>query len=168
MFRGAAVVMGVASCGKTSVGVALAEKLGTAFTEGDKLHPPANIAKMSSGIALTDEDRWPWLALVGNALKGDSGCVVSCSALKKVYRQHITVAAGRPVFFVFLDGSPALLEKRIAARKDHFMPPSLLQSQIATLEPPGTDERAMRFDIAAPVDDIVEQAAIWLRQQDKS
>jgi gluconokinase len=168
MFKGAAVVMGVASCGKTSVGLALAEKLEAAFVEGDKLHPQSNVAKMSAGIALTDEDRWPWLSLVGESLQGGSGKIVSCSALKKVYRGHIVKAAARPVSFVFLDGSRALLEQRISERKNHFMPPSLLDSQLSTLEPPTPEERAMRFDIALPVDIIVEQAAAWLLQQDKT
>jgi gluconokinase len=168
MFTGAAVVMGVSSCGKTSVGLALAEKLNARFVEGDKLHPQSNIEKMTSGTALSDDDRWPWLALVGHAISGGAGMIASCSALKKSYRKHITDAAGRPVSFVFLDGSPALLEARIAARKNHFMPPSLLNTQLATLEPPGPDERAKRFDIALPVNIIVEQAAEWLLQQDKT
>ena len=136
MFKGAAVVMGVASCGKTSVGVALADRLGADFIEGDKLHPKSNIEKMTAGIALTDEDRWPWLALVGQSVGGSSGKIVSCSALKQSYRKYIASAAGRPVLFVFLDGSRLLLQQRIASRSNHFMPPSLLDSQLATLEPP--------------------------------
>jgi gluconokinase len=168
MFKGAAVVMGVSSCGKTSAGMALAEKLGVDFVEGDRLHPKSNIDKMSAGIALTDQDRWPWLAQVGEALKGNAGRIASCSALKKAYRRHIAEAAGRPVSFLFLHGSRALLEQRIAARENHFMPPSLLDSQLAALEPPGPDERAMRFDIAMPVATIVEQAADWLLQQDRT
>jgi gluconokinase len=168
MFKGAAVVMGVSSCGKTSVGMALATKLGVTFVEGDKLHPQSNIDKMSAGIALTDDDRWPWLALIGDALKGDVGRIASCSALKKSYRQHIETAAGRSVSFVFLDGSRALLKERIAARKNHFMPPSLLDSQLATLEPPGADERARRFDIAMPLKTTVSNAAEWLLLQDPS
>jgi gluconokinase len=168
MFKAAAVVMGVASCGKTSVGLALAEKLGAEFVEGDKLHPQSNIDKMSAGIALTDEDRWPWLSLVGEAVRGSSGKLVSCSALKKSYRQQIMKSAERPVWFVFLSGSRTMLERRIAARKHHFMPPSLLDSQLATLELPGPEERAKRFDISLPVDTIVQQAAEWLLQQDRT
>lgn len=168
MFKGAAVVMGVSSCGKTSVGQALAEKLGAGFTEGDKLHPKSNIDKMSAGIALTDDDRWPWLDLVGQALAGGGGKIASCSALKRVYRARIASASGRPVAFVFLDGSRALLEARIAARKNHFMPPSLLDSQIATLEVPGADENARRFDIASPLHELVEEAARWLEEQDQA
>ncbi len=162
MFAGAAVVMGVASCGKTSVGEALAASLGASFTEGDRLHPKTNVEKMSAGIALTDEDRWPWLARVGESLQGREGRIASCSALKRAYREHIIAKAGRPVAFIFLDGSRAMLEQRIAARKGHFMPPSLLASQLATLERPAPDEIAKAFDIARPVDEIVAGASAWL------
>ena len=165
MFGGAAVIMGVASCGKTSVAELLAERLGAVFTEGDVLHPKANVEKMSAGLPLTDEDRWPWLSLVGEALQGEGGRIASCSALKKTYRDHITAKAGRPVAFVFLDGSRELLEKRIAARTGHFMPPSLLASQLATLERPGRDEFARAFDIARPVEEIAAEAAAWLLQE---
>jgi gluconokinase len=164
MFAGAAVVMGVASCGKTSVGEALAARLGVEFTEGDKLHPPANVEKMSAGIPLTDIDRQPWLTRVGESLRGPSGHITSCSALKRAYRQHIAAKAGRAVAFVFLDGSHELLAQRITARKGHFMPPSLLASQLATLEPPGADECARAFDIARPVDEVVAEAYAWLMQ----
>lgn len=162
MFKGAAVVMGVASCGKTSVAEAMAARLGARFTEGDRLHPASNVAKMSSGVPLTDEDRWPWLSLVGQSLRGQGGCITSCSALKRAYREHIAAEAGRPVAFVFLDGSPGLLQQRISARKDHFMPPSLLASQLATLERPAPDERARAFDIAGPVEGIAAEACAWL------
>lgn len=164
MFTGAAVVMGVASCGKTSVGEALAARLGVAFTEGDRLHPKANVDKMSAGTPLTDEDRWPWLALVGQSLQGREGRIASCSALKRAYREHIAAKAGRPVAFIFLDGSRELLESRIAARKGHFMPPSLLASQLATLERPTADESARAFDVARSVDEIAAEASAWLMQ----
>lgn len=168
MFEGAAVVMGVASCGKTSVGEALAAQLGATFIEGDKLHPKSNVDKMSAGVPLTDEDRWPWLTLVGEALNAPGGRVASCSALKRVYRQHIAKAAGRSVCFVFLDGSRELLEQRIAARLWHFMPPSLLASQLATLERPSAGECAKSFNVAQPVAEIVAQAKIWLLQTGKN
>lgn len=164
MFTGAAVVMGVASCGKTSVGEGLARALGATFIEGDRLHPAANIAKMSSGTPLTDADRWPWLAEIGRSLAGHEGRIASCSALKRIYRQRIIAAAGRPVAFVFLDGSRALLERRIAARKGHFMPPALLDSQLNTLEPPGADEWALRLDIARAPAELVARAAAWLNE----
>jgi gluconokinase len=165
VFSGAAVVMGVASCGKTSVGEAIAARLNARFIEGDRLHPASNVGKMSAGMALTDADRWPWLSLVGNSLQGDKAVIASCSALKRSYRAHIIAAAGRPVLFVFLDGSTALLEQRIAARAGHFMPPSLLASQRATLERPAADEQAKAFDIANSVADIAAQASTWLLQQ---
>lgn len=168
MFIGAAVVMGVASCGKTAVGEALAARLGAAFVEGDRLHPAANIKKMSAGIPLTDEDRWPWLELVGEALRGEGGTIASCSALKKSYRDCIRAKAGRTVAFVFLDGDPEILKARIAGRTGHFMPPSLLDSQLATLERPSADECARAFDIARPVDVIADESAAWLlRQQER-
>ena len=161
-FNGAAVVMGVSSCGKTTVGEALAAELQVRFVEGDKLHPPANVAKMSAGHPLTDEDRWPWLAKVGASLKGDKGVIASCSALKKIYRQRISQSAGRSVSFILLNGDKAILQKRIAARKGHFMPPSLLESQLATLEIPGPDEIAITIDIVLPLETQVAQAAVFL------
>ena len=161
-FAGAAVVMGVASCGKTAVGKAIAELLDVPFTEGDRLHPSANIAKMSAGVPLTDEDRWPWLELVGQSLRGAEGALTSCSALKRAYREHIAGTAGRPVSFVLLDGRRAVLERRILERKGHFMPASLLESQLATLERPGPDECALRLDIEMPVEFLAAEAAHWL------
>lgn len=154
--------MGVASCGKTTVGEALAARLGAAFTEGDRLHPRSNVEKMTAGVPLTDDDRWPWLTLVGEALKGDGGHIASCSALKRAYREHITAKAGRPVAFIFLDGTQNLLERRIAAREGHFMPPSLLVSQLATLEPPAAEEHAHRFDVGRPLEEIIADASDWL------
>ena len=161
-FSDAVVVMGVSSCGKTTVGEALARALGVGFTEGDKLHSAGNVAKMSAGIPLTDEDRWPWLAQVGESLSGDAGHVTSCSALKRSYRVAIAGAAKRPVKFVHLHGSRAVLAERIAARKGHFMPPSLLDSQLATLEMPGADENVITIDIDQPADDIVGVALKFL------
>ena len=168
MLKSAVVVMGVTSCGKTSVGEALAERLGAQFIEGDKLHPSANVAKMSSGTPLTDEDRWPWLSQIGQALSGTEGKIASCSALKRVYRERIAEAAARPVAFVFLDGSAELLEARIKARRNHFMPPSLLKSQLETLERPGADEKALRLDIAKPLAELVNEAANWLAKENSN
>jgi gluconokinase len=162
MFSGAAVVMGVASCGKTTVGEKLALRLHAAFHEGDRLHSPASVEKMSKGIALADDDRWPWLQRVGESLKGPGAAIASCSALKKIYRQHIAMHAGRPVSFVHLHGSRELLALRISARKGHFMPPSLLDSQLATLEMPGSGEIFITVDMSSPVDEQVEKAAAFL------
>jgi gluconokinase len=162
IFSGAAVVMGVASCGKTTLGEALAEKLHVTFVEGDKLHSPENVAKMSKGIPLTDDDRRPWLGRVGETLAGSGGAIASCSALKKIYRDRIAEKAGRPVAFLLLHGDKALLQKRIARRPGHFMPASLLDSQLATLEIPGADENAVNIDIALPLEVQVQQAVKFL------
>ena len=159
---GAAVVMGVASCGKTTIGMAIAKQIGARFIEGDRLHAPESVAKMSAGIPLTDDDRWPWLARIGETLRGEDSAIAACSALKKSYREAIARAAGRPVTFIFLQGSRELLSRRIAERKGHFMPPSLLDSQFATLEVPGADERAIAIDIDQPPDAIVALAAAYL------
>ena len=162
---GAAVVMGVTSCGKTSVGEALAKSLCIQFVEGDSFHPAANIDKMSSGIPLTDEDRWPWRASIGRSLAGQGGIIASCSALKRSYREAIARAAERQVLYVFLCGSRDLLEQRIGDRKGHFMPPSLLESQLATLEVPGPDEPAITIDIAEPIEQLVGRARNFLLER---
>jgi gluconokinase len=161
-FKGAAVVMGVASCGKTSVGELLAEKLNAHFIEGDRLHSAANVAKMSAGNPLNDDDRWPWLAAIGQSLAGKEACVGSCSALKRVYREAIAKAAQRPVHFIYLHGSRELLEQRIGSRRGHFMPASLLDSQLRTLEEPTVDELALRLDISLTVNELAEHAKLWL------
>lgn len=132
------IVMGVAGCGKSSVGMRLAETLGLPYREGDDLHPQTNIAKMSAGTPLNDDDRWPWLDRIGEILANhaESGIVLTCSSLKKVYRDRLRAAAGGRLAFVFLDGSKALLTQRMGNREGHFMPTSLLESQLATLERP--------------------------------
>ena len=133
------VVMGVSGCGKTSIGTLLAKSLGLEFKDGDDLHPQSNKSKMASGIPLTDEDRWPWLDLVGLTLSMPGGAVVACSALKRSYRERILQGAPDAVF-VHLSGDRELLMQRLGNRKNHFMPASLLDSQLATLEPLGDDE----------------------------
>ena len=160
----AIIVMGVAGSGKTSVGGALSERLGFPFRDGDEFHPAANVAKMSSGVPLTDEDRWPWLDAIGKAVRdaGDDGIIVACSALRRVYRDRLRAAAGRPIVFVHLTGSRALLAERLAARKGHFMPPSLLDSQLATLEPPGPGERALAVSVEPPVATIADEVVAKL------
>lgn len=162
LFSDAVVVMGVASCGKTTIGEALARQFGVVFIEGDKLHGEANVAKMSGGIPLTDDDRWPWLARVGGVLQGPGGKIASCSALKRSYRKAIAKAAKRQVFFVHLHGSAGVLRQRIAGRKGHFMPPSLLDSQLATLEMLGADEPAITIDIDQSPERIVAVAQEFL------
>ncbi|HLZ44739.1 MAG TPA: gluconokinase [Gemmatimonadales bacterium] len=152
--------MGVAGVGKTLVGSLLAGALGVPFVEGDQLHPPANVAKMARGIPLTDADRLPWLetiaARIAAARRSDTGIVVSCSALKRAYRD-ILRAADPELQFVHLTGDRALIARRLATRTGHFMPASLLDSQLATLEVPASDERAWTFDLADPAESIVSQ-----------
>ncbi len=159
------VVMGVSGCGKSTVGRLLARRLAAEFLEGDDLHPPRNVERMASGIALTDDDRRDWLLEIAQQLAdanaGRHGLVVSCSALKRSYRDVLR-AASAELAFVHLSASRALLEARMRSRPDHFMPSSLLASQLQTLEPPGPNERAATFDAARPVAQIAEQAAAWL------
>ena len=158
----AVIVMGVSGSGKTSVAQMMAEKLGCRFVEGDKLHPAANIEKMEKGIPLTDDDRWPWLDVIGGELAGavanSQDIVITCSALKKVYRERLRSAASGRLKFVFLTGDPKVLESRMGARTGHFMPASLLQSQLATLESPEGEPGVVTVDIDADLDTIVEQA----------
>lgn len=158
------IVMGVAGCGKSSVGEGLARALGGTFLDGDAFHPAANIAKMSRGQALTDADRWPWLDRLAHAMAGTQGLVIGgCSALRRAYRDRLTLSAGEAVLFLHLAGSRALIEARMAARKDHFMPVSLLDSQFATLELPAPDELALTIDIAPPVAEVIATLARLLR-----
>ncbi|CAN7190059.1 gluconokinase [Rhizobium leguminosarum] len=158
----AIIVMGVSGCGKSSVGEKLAEALHLAFVEGDALHPAANVEKMSKGIPLTDDDRMPWLDRIGEDIKASleksEGIIVSCSALKRLYRDRLRAAAGGNLFFVYLEGSRALLMKRMGERKGHFMPVSLLDSQLATLEVPTGEPGVVTVDIDDTVDGIAATA----------
>jgi carbohydrate kinase (thermoresistant glucokinase family) len=155
------LVMGVAAAGKTALAQALVDRLGWPYQEGDVLHPPENVAKMHGGTPLTDDDRWPWLDRIAGWIDeriaaGENG-VVTCSALKRVYRARLT--SGRPaVKILFLHGSRGLLAARIAARTDHFMPPSLLDSQLATLEPPAPEEAALWLEVTRPAAVLAERA----------
>jgi len=151
------VVMGVSGSGKTTVGAALADALGLRFVDGDALHPVANVAKMAAGIPLDDADRAPWLDAIGAVLAAGP-VVVACSALKRAYRDRLRAAAPG-LQLVFLDGDPALLASRMTARPGHFMPASLLDSQLATLERPEPDEHALTADIARPAGEIVTALA---------
>jgi len=155
----AIVVMGVSGSGKTTLGGSIAAALGYTFIEGDDLHPAANVAKMSAGVALTDDDRWPWLDRVADTLRSLSagGCVVSCSALKRAYRDHIRAQAGVPVTFVHPEVDFPTLSHRMENRPGHYMPRSLLDSQWATLECPGADEAAIRVMGTACPDVLTRQ-----------
>lgn len=159
------VVMGVAGSGKSTVAHALRNRLGWIVAEGDDFHPESNIAKMSSGTPLTDEDRWPWLdsiaAWTADQDRAGRSTIVTCSALRRVYRDRLREAPGRTLF-VHLVGSAELLTERMQARTDHFMPPSLLPSQLATLEPLEADEAGVAIDIGRPVEEIAEIAITQL------
>ncbi|OEJ28840.1 gluconate kinase [Streptomyces agglomeratus] len=150
------VVMGVSASGKTTVGRLLAQRLGVPYAEADDFHPAANVAKMQAGHPLDDEDRRPWLDEIARWLtdQADSGGVVSCSALRRRYRDRLASAA-RHVFFLHLDGSPELIAARITARQGHFMPPGLLETQFADLEPLGDDEAGA----AIPIDGTPQETA---------
>src|SRR6478735_351836 len=150
------VVMGVSGSGKSTVGAALAQRLRVPFEDADDLHPSANIAKMSRGEALTDEDRFPWLALVGEWLAvHEDGGVMGCSALKRRYRDQIRHHAPN-VRFIYLEGSRDVIAARQAARPGHFMPASLLTSQFQTLEPLEPDEDGVVIEVDQSVDQIVQ------------
>lgn len=165
--RLAVVVMGVSGSGKSSVGEGLASALGIDFVDGDGLHSPENVAKMASGTPLVDDDRWPWLDKIGATLADraahPAGIVVACSALRKIYRDRIRAAAGQPIRFVFLDAPQVLVQERLGARKGHFMPPSLLASQFATLERPNGEGDVLPVAVNVPVVEIVRRAAVELR-----
>lgn len=151
------VVMGVAGCGKTSIGQGVADRIGATFIDGDDFHPASNIEKMSSGQALDDQDRWPWLSIVASELAKRKGIVlVGCSALKKQYRDFISEKAGEPVTFIYLKGSRELIENRMRSRQGHFMPTSLLDSQFAALEEPQEEENAFAVSIDQSQAEIIE------------
>lgn len=154
------VLMGVAGSGKTSVGQALSDRLGIPYREGDDLHPAANVEKMRAGVPLTDEDRWPWLDRVTEALRQDAPLIVGCSALKRIYRDRLRAGAG-DVRFVHLAGSRDLIAARMAERTGHYMPLSLLDSQFAALEAPGPDEGAT-VDIDQPLATLADTIAALL------
>ena len=161
------VMMGVCGSGKSLIGAQLARELDIEFVEGDGLHPPDNVKRMAAGMPLTDDDRHGWLiriaARLREAKRAGVGLVVSCSALKRSYRDLLRSVGDEELRFVYLAGSRALLATRMANRRGHFMPPSLLESQLAILEEPSPDERAWVCDIgAAPhaiVADLVTRTA---------
>ncbi len=159
------VVMGVSGCGKSSVGAALALRLAVPYRDGDDLHPAENVAKMRAGVALTDADRWPWLDRVALVLRAETPVILGCSALRRVYRDRLRAGAGGPVRFLHLTGAPEVIAARMAARQGHYMPPALLDSQLATLEPPGPEEGALTLDIDQPLAALVDRALAGLGLQ---
>ncbi|MDQ2821727.1 MAG: gluconokinase [Pseudomonadota bacterium] len=155
------VVMGVSGCGKSDIGQRLATALGMPFVEGDAWHSPDNIAKMAAGIPLTDDNRAVWLATLRDQIANSAGLVLSCSALKRRYRDLLR--EGDPaLFFVELDGSRALIEERMRARRGHFMPTSLLDSQFRDLEPLQADEAGLRVDISGSPAAITDAILVGL------
>src|SRR6185295_5718435 len=157
--------MGVCGSGKSTVGAALAQRLHAAFLEGDAFHPPANVARMAAGVALTDDDRRDWLRALsdelGAAARAGRAVVLSCSALKRSYRDTLRAQAS-DLALVYLRGTPQLLAQRMAGRQGHYMPPSLLASQLATLEPPQDDEHALTLDVAHDPQQLVHETLAWL------
>ncbi|HEX6051591.1 MAG TPA: gluconokinase [Gemmatimonadaceae bacterium] len=154
------IVMGVAGAGKTRIGAALARALGLELVEGDHYHSAENVARMSAGIPLTDADRHGWLtalaARIREAVNAGTGLVVTCSALKRSYRDLLRAESGVPwLQFIFLRGDRALIAERIAGRRGHYMPASLLASQFEALEEPSPDERAWVYEVTRSPDDLV-------------
>jgi gluconokinase len=158
------LLMGVCGCGKTTVGQALSQALGWRFIDADDLHPPANVAKMTSGLPLTDEDRWPWyeriMAELQHATAAGQHVVLACSALKQAYRDRL--ARGVDLRVVYLKGDAATIEPRLASRRGHFMPATLLASQYATLEEP---REAIIVDVAQPAPAQVAAITRALRER---
>lgn len=173
----AIVVMGVSASGKSVVGIEVARRMHLPFVDADDLHPPENVTKMSQGIPLTDADRMPWLDLVGERLAlrstggevpesapaESAGVVIACSALKRSYRDRLRSRAPHTVF-IHLTGDPELLSARALARTGHFMPPALLASQLATLEPLGDDEAGVVIDVGEDVATVAERAVDWVQR----
>jgi len=151
--------MGVSGSGKSTVADALAARMGWCYEDGDRFHPASNVAKMSAGHPLTDQDRWPWLQGIADEIDRVCGAgeraVIACSALKRAYRE-ILVHGRKDVRIVFLNGKQELIASRLAARKGHFMPPGLLTSQFRTLEPPAASEHPITVSIDASVETIVD------------
>jgi gluconokinase len=160
------VVMGVSGSGKSTVGAVLAGRLGVPFEDADDLHPRENVEKMTRGVPLDDNDRWPWLELIGEWLVAhESGGVIACSALKRRYRDQLRHHC-HSVEFLHLEGGRDLIERRQASRPGHFMPASLLTSQFETLEPLAPDERGVVVSVAGSVDEIVDRYLAEVRPEE--
>jgi gluconokinase len=162
------VMMGVSGSGKTTIAAGVARARGWVLVEGDKFHPPANIAKMHAGIPLTDEDRWPWLRAIAareDELRATAqSAVVACSALKRAYRD-ILIGDRSDAWLIYLRGSKVLIGERLNARAGHFMPPALLDSQFETLEEPGADEHPIVVDICGLPEEIIADALQQLKER---
>ena len=156
--------MGVSGSGKSTLGALLAERIGFSFVDGDELHPIANKRKMVRGVPLDDDDRAPWLDAIAAALK-QKDVVIACSALKRSYRDRLRSGLTE-LYFIYLSGTREILHQRLISRAHEFMPPALLDSQLATLQPPGFDEGALTIDIAAPIETIIRRAFDWLNEEE--
>ncbi len=160
------IAMGVSGCGKSTIGEGIAKGLNAAFKDGDELHPQSNIDRMSQGIALTDEDRWPWLDTIrdyaSDHITNGQSIVVACSALKASYRQRLTANIPK-AYFVFLKGSPELILERQSQRAGHFMPASLIDSQFATLESPENEANVATLNIENPIDEVIAHGVAILQ-----
>lgn len=168
--RYAIVVMGVSGSGKSTIGAALASRLGCQFLEGDAFHTPHSVAKMRAGQPLDDQDRWPWLDRVAASLRDASGtegvAIAACSALKRIYRERLCRMAGIPLLFVFLDTTDQHeLSRRLAHRSGHYMPTSLITSQLDTLEKPQPDERALTLSAGLSPDRACDVALEWILRE---
>jgi gluconokinase len=145
------VVMGVSGCGKSTVGAALAGRMNKSFIDADDYHPKANLVKMSHGIPLDNDDRWPWLERIGKVLgehcRREGMVICACSALLREYREHLKKAAGEPILFVYLNGGEETISRRLCVRSDHFMPTELLDSQFSILEAPTEEENVLSVEI---------------------
>ncbi|WP_299880088.1 gluconokinase [uncultured Cocleimonas sp.] len=158
------VAMGVCGCGKSTIAKKIASQLQLPFFEGDDFHPASNIEKMSNGIGLTDEDRWPWLDALGEAIRiknnDNSGVILSCSALTRAYRERLSTSSGVPILYIYLHGSRETLLKRMNSRANHYMPSSLLDGQLDTLEIPEDDEIAFTVSIEKSISEIVKESIL--------
>jgi gluconokinase len=161
------IIMGVSGSGKSTLGHALARALDCPFLDGDDFHDAAAIVKMSAGHPLSDDDRWPWLdrlgRAIGQALAREESAVAACSALRRSYRDRLRAAIQAPTGFILLDPSPDELQRLLDRRTGHFMPASLLGSQLAALERPGTDEAATALTASAPPEQLCGAALAWLK-----
>jgi gluconokinase len=165
----AIIIMGVSGSGKSTLATLLGKQLDCPFFEGDSFHSDANVEKMRQGVALTDEDRWPWLDVlggaIGNAVRAEGVAVAACSALKRVYRDRLRTAIGAPVSFVLLEVGREELVRRLNNRPGHYMPASLIDSQLAILERPGTDEHALAIDSDIPPTSEADRVLGWLTDE---
>lgn len=162
----AIIIMGVSGSGKSTLANLLGQQLGCPFFEGDSFHSEANVAKMRAGVPLSDADRWPWLdtlgEAIGKAVRQEGVAVAACSALKRAYRDRLRAAIGLPTSFVLLEVGREELVRRLGNRPGHYMPASLIDSQLAILEPPGTDERAIMIDSTLPPAQEADRVLQWL------